>query len=412
MEVQQGQSVSMPCIGEKAADAFSVATPADRRPGDDVIVPTAGSCGVAKDKVPSLPSPSTGSSIARYIAWGTTMHGIVLKLAGKAVRWGTEMRRLAGILVLLAAAPAAFTEGVAEPKAELKRFEVSAISLRDITFLFEVAVKNPYPVALPFDGMTLGFSVEGAKVFTAASQGGFTVPASGSKSNAFTVALAYEDVIKAVREYTSKDYLRTVIDGTLSIPLPKLRGLPKSFTFDWSLQKMIPAIKPRIAVLDFRVVPPTQGEIKDALAKAGRNLDATTVLGALRNVLEGKKPAASAIDPSEIDVPVSVSFTIELANEAKAALSFAKLGYELAVNGDRLVAGESTDVVQDAGRSLITVVSTFSSRSLSQNIRRLFQDRKGTFALHGTAAVKLPDEIRKDPVPLEFEEGGSFAVHP
>lgn len=35
----------------KAADEFSIATPADWRPGDDVIVPTAGSCGVAKDRM-------------------------------------------------------------------------------------------------------------------------------------------------------------------------------------------------------------------------------------------------------------------------------------------------------------------------------------------------------------------------
>lgn len=35
----------------QAADAFSVATPADWRPGDDVIVPPAGSCGVAKDRM-------------------------------------------------------------------------------------------------------------------------------------------------------------------------------------------------------------------------------------------------------------------------------------------------------------------------------------------------------------------------
>jgi peroxiredoxin (alkyl hydroperoxide reductase subunit C) len=37
----------------KAADAFSIATPADWRPGDDVIVPTAGSCGVAKERMES-----------------------------------------------------------------------------------------------------------------------------------------------------------------------------------------------------------------------------------------------------------------------------------------------------------------------------------------------------------------------
>lgn len=35
----------------KTADAFSIATPADWRPGDDVIVPTAGSCGVAKERM-------------------------------------------------------------------------------------------------------------------------------------------------------------------------------------------------------------------------------------------------------------------------------------------------------------------------------------------------------------------------
>jgi len=38
-------------IALQTADAFQVATPADWRPGDEVIVPTAGSCGVAKDRV-------------------------------------------------------------------------------------------------------------------------------------------------------------------------------------------------------------------------------------------------------------------------------------------------------------------------------------------------------------------------
>jgi peroxiredoxin (alkyl hydroperoxide reductase subunit C) len=38
-------------VAMQAADAFSIATPADWRPGDDVIVPPAGSCGVAKDRM-------------------------------------------------------------------------------------------------------------------------------------------------------------------------------------------------------------------------------------------------------------------------------------------------------------------------------------------------------------------------
>ena len=40
-------------IAMQTADKFSIATPADWRPGDDVIVPPAGSCGAAKDRMES-----------------------------------------------------------------------------------------------------------------------------------------------------------------------------------------------------------------------------------------------------------------------------------------------------------------------------------------------------------------------
>lgn len=40
-------------IALQTADEFNIATPADWQPGDDVIVPTAGSCGVAKERMDS-----------------------------------------------------------------------------------------------------------------------------------------------------------------------------------------------------------------------------------------------------------------------------------------------------------------------------------------------------------------------
>ncbi|HET6450028.1 MAG TPA: LEA type 2 family protein [Spirochaetia bacterium] len=297
-----------------------------------------------------------------------------------------------------------------KPTATLTRFEVSAITLRDVTFLFELTVDNPYPVPLSFSGMDLTFSVEGAKVFTAASQGGFKVPAKGKRANTFTVTLAYDGIIKVVKDYLTKDLLDTVIDGTLVIPLPKISHLPPTVTFSYSLHQKIPAIKPRLSVVDFRVVPPTQEQVRDALVKQGSREDPGKALGAIRNVLQGKKPEPQVIDPSQLDVPVSVSFTIELANEAQAHISFPKLGYELYVNGDKLVVGESTAVSTQGNRSLTTVVNTFSSRSLSANIRKLFTDRGGSFTLSGSASVKLPDEVSKAPLPLTFQEGGSFAM--
>jgi peroxiredoxin (alkyl hydroperoxide reductase subunit C) len=38
-------------IALQTADKFSVATPADWKPGEEVIVPPAGSCGIAKDRM-------------------------------------------------------------------------------------------------------------------------------------------------------------------------------------------------------------------------------------------------------------------------------------------------------------------------------------------------------------------------
>ena len=38
-------------IALQTADTFQIATPADWQPGDDVIIPPAGSCGVAKDRM-------------------------------------------------------------------------------------------------------------------------------------------------------------------------------------------------------------------------------------------------------------------------------------------------------------------------------------------------------------------------
>jgi len=300
-----------------------------------------------------------------------------------------------------------------KPTAEVRSFRLESLSLRDVTFRVDLAVKNPYPVKLSFDGMTLSFTVEGSKVFTTATEGGFSVKARGESANSFTVKLAYDAIIKLVKDYAEKDWLNTVIDGSLVIPIPKvpgLTGLPPNVKFDYRFERKIPAIKPKIAILDFSVKPPTQAQIADAIAKAGKKIDAGAALGALKNVLEGKKSAAGIIDPSELDVPLTLSFTIEVANEAKGPLSFDKLGYELFVNGESLVVGESAKVVRQGTRALITVDNVFSAKKLSKGIKALFSDRRGSFAVKGSASIKLPDEIRKEPVALAIDESGSFSL--
>ena len=313
------------------------------------------------------------------------------------------------LLVLILLAVPAWPQ-LQKPTAEIRRFQVEALTLRDVTFLFELAVQNPYPVELSFSGMTLDFSVEGAKVFSAQSKGGFKVPARQEKANTFTVTLEYDAIIKLVKEYASKEWLNTVIDGVLVIPLPKLPGLPKDIRFTYKLEKKIPAIKPQVALVGFSVQPPTAAQVAQALAKAGKKADPAKAQKVFADVLAGRKPEAPVIDPAELDLPLSVSFTLEIRNDAKGPLSFQKLGYELFVNGETLVLGDSSGVVREGARTLVKVTNTFSSKKLSKGVRAIFSERKGSFAVKGSASIKLPDEIRKEPVPLAFHETGTFSL--
>jgi hypothetical protein len=333
------------------------------------------------------------------------------------------MKRARSTSLLLAAALAlagasrlhavSIPSSLPKPTAEVTEFSLEAISLRDVTFKFVLEVKNPYPVGLKFDGMTLNFSVEGAKVMSVASQGGFSVKAKGKKSNAFTVKLTYEAIIGMVKDYVQKDWLDTVVDGTLVIPIPKVagvRGLPSDVTFSYKFKKKIPAVKPQVAVLDFSVRPPTREQVLKAAVSAGKKVDADKAVGAFKDVLAGRKPKAQVIDPAELDVPLTVSYTISVANEARGPLSFNKLGYELFVNGESLVAGESAQVRREGNRSLVTVDNVFSSKKLSKGVKALFADKGGSFGVRGSATIKLPDEIRKEPIALAVDEKGSFKL--
>lgn len=317
------------------------------------------------------------------------------------------------LLVAIAASLWAFDfpnpTGIPKPTAEITRFQVEAISLRDVTFLFDLAVKNPYPIKIGFDGVTLVFTVEGTKVFTTSSKGGFSVGANSKKTNTFTVTLAYDAIIQLVKDYISKEWLNTVINGTLVIPLPRLQGLPKNVTFKYEFKKKIPAIKPTVELLDFAVKPPTADQLKAALIRAGKKTDPGKALRVFKDVLAGRKPAEPVIDPADLDVPLTVQFTIAIRNEAKGPLAFNSLRYDLLVNDEYLVEGDASNIVKKADVYLVTVTNVFSSSKLSKRVKQLFSDRRGTFGIQGKASLNLPPEIRKEPIPLSFDESGSFA---
>jgi LEA14-like dessication related protein len=319
---------------------------------------------------------------------------------------GARALRLAACLAALF--PVVAFAQVPKPTAKVTRFDIEQVSLRDVTFLFDVAVKNPYPVNLSLEALRLTFLVEGAQVAQVQTSKGFSVKARGTKTSRLYATLRYEDVMAAIKNYAEKDYLDTLVKTQIAIPLPKMPGLPPRITFSYDLKSKIPAIKPRVAITHFTIAQPSGQAVGQALKKAGRDVaNQGAAVQAFKDVLAGKTPKGP-IQPRDLDLPLTVSFDIELANETRAPLSFTGLDYRLSINDKELLAGATQNISQKGNRSILHVASSFSSLALSGGLLEALRTRKGNFTLSGSTSLKLPDEIKKEPLKLEFREGGSF----
>jgi LEA14-like dessication related protein len=319
---------------------------------------------------------------------------------------------LAAVIMVCVIVPGtAFT--IPKPTASIQKFDIDSISLRDITFLFDVSVKNPYPVDLKLAGVKIKFSVEGKQFFETETSKGFRIKSNGSASNVFTVNLKYADIIKIVKSYAQQDYLDTTIDTEIVVPLPSLAvtmSLPKTLSFKYTLHKKIPAIKPDVSIANFAIVPPSAADIAAALKKAGKqSIDAGKARSMFEDILAGKKPQP-IIDPASLDLKLTTNFDIVLRNDTKAQLAFKDLGYTFAVGGSNLVDGKTTNITKSGNAQILRVTNVFSTRSLAGPLASALKNRKGDFAVKGSTFIKLPDEIKKEPVKLQFDESGSFSI--
>jgi len=293
------------------------------------------------------------------------------------------------------------------PTASVTRFVPTAISLRDITFDMDVSIRNPYPARLPLESIRVNYSVEGTQVFEARTTERFEVPANGQQTNTFKVVLPYDALIRTVQNYAEKDYLNTNADIRASIPLPRIPGLQPTFDFTAQFSVRVPAIKPKVSIVGFKVDPPSQDEVAQALRRANSTAIPQRVVSMLNNILSGR-PAEPVIRPEDLDLPFRVSFDIELVNESKAAISFPSLSFVLIVDGVPLVNGQSAQVSTSGTKTVTRVTNTFSSKSLNETIRNAFQKGSGSFRITGQSQLQLPREVLDRPLPMNFDEQGSF----
>jgi hypothetical protein len=252
--------------------------------------------------------------------------------------------------------------------------------------------------------------VEGAQVAQVQTVKGFTVKAKGEKTSRFHAALRYKDVLAAIKNYAEKDYLNTLVKSEIVIPLPKIPGLPSRLTFAYDFRSKIPALQPHISITHFTIEQPSSEAVGQALKKAGRAVaDQGAAAQAFKDVLAGKTPKGS-IHPKDLDIPLTVSFDIELADETRAPLSFTGLDYRFSINGKELLVGSTQDIETQGERSILHVASTFSFQALSGGLLDALRARQGSFSLVGSTSLKLPDDISKEPLKLAFTEAGSFLL--
>ncbi len=303
------------------------------------------------------------------------------------------------------------------PSVRVKQVRLEQISLRDIDLLFDVEIKNPYPIGLKLDKVSFKVDVEKKQLLALDTPSGFTIKPKGAAVTPLKLNLEYAKIVNVVKDYTSKDKLVTDISGELHIPLPKLPGLPPVYKHKFNVQKTIPAIKPSISVANFKVKSPSVNEIKDMLAKLvkkniKKNLTPKKIFGALGGLLSGKKPN---IDPKkfgleDLDLPLRVTFDIKVKNDAKAKIAFDKMGYDFTINGVPVFSGDTDKTQVDGDTLVISVINTLSSKKLGKGLLDVFKTRKATFGIHGKASIQLPAEISDKPVQLDFNEAGSFTL--
>ncbi len=300
-----------------------------------------------------------------------------------------------------------------KPEVSLKRFDIDSISLKDVTFLFEIALDNPYPVGFRLQDVGFNVKVEGAQLLKTRTPKGVTVKAGGSEVTPVKVTIAYLDIMRLIKDYTEKENLDCTIDIDIAIPLPRaVQSIKRNITFNYTVQKKIPALKPSFAIANFQVKAPTLHDIKSSLVDTGKkNLNANNILNLFQGLIKGKKTSpADVLDLTSLDVPIGVSFDVEVKNNTKARLRFQDLTYDFIVNDARILAGTTGSASNEGNRSVIRISNTFSSKALGKSVVALLTNRTGAYQLKGYSSVKLPDEIKISALKLDFNEKGQFKI--
>jgi len=315
------------------------------------------------------------------------------------------------VLAILASFSMCSTGGLVEkPRATINSFEIESISLKDAVFLLDIGITNPYPLGIELRDVAMKLNVEGKELLKTSTGQGLKVPAKGSAPVIQKISLKYADVMKVVKDYEAKEYLDCTASVTVVIPLPKDLGVEDSITFNYNLNARVPAVKPDISIEKLTIQKPDLKDVKDALTKGGKKANANQVVKMFGDMVSGKKNVKKIIDPKEVDLKIKISYNIVMENKTRATMAFTDLNYVFSMGADKLMEGKTAAIKNEGQKNTITVAGEFSSAALTDAVLDMISKKKGKFSLKGSTMIKFPDTIKKEPLKLDFDEAGDFAI--
>ncbi len=297
------------------------------------------------------------------------------------------------------------------PTAKIENFDIASISFQDITFRLNVAIKNPYPIAINLSKITSIFLIEKNQLFSAETEKGLRISANSESINPIDVTLKYSDIIKIIKDLSKNDYLNCEINGDIILAIPDtgIPGIPKSLKFPYKVTKKIPIIMPSISIKNFSIEKPSNEEVMNSIKKSGNNLNPITVMRVITYLLAGDYDKAfKLINPNDIDLKFDVVFNVEMNNRTKVPIKFDELSYNCTLAGDTMIKGTTSNIISKRNITIMMIRNRISLKSFSKSLVNVLKNKKGDFNLQGNTYIKLPDEIKKEPLKLNFDQNGKF----
>jgi hypothetical protein len=125
---------------------------------------------------------------------------------------------------------------------------------------------------------------------------------------------------------------------------------------------------------------------------------------------KGTSAVTDSLDLTSLDIPISVSFDVEVKNNTKAQLKCKEMTYDFLVSDANMLKGTTGDILNEGNRSVIRIANTFSSKAMGKAVITMLNTREGKYQIKGFSSIKFPDEVKTEPLRLEFDEKGPFRL--